>query len=233
VKNLFIACSILFALGCGSSRNASSSPPSSQSHREHTSFEFIDNISTDPQSQGQQVSSHSSGSGVKYQADHESTNYSNSIENYSPLRFKYAILLDASVEELSHLNLRLLSFIEDWYGTRYHYGGNTKEGIDCSGFVYLLMSGVYNVNNLPRSAQDQYDASRRVSPDELKEGDLVFFHTQKNDKHNEVTHVGVYLLNHKFIHASISGVMISDLGQGYYFQHYVGAGRVGTGRVGW
>ena len=119
-----------------------------------------------------------------------------------------------------------MSFIEDWYGTPYHYGGNSKEGIDCSGFASILMGTVYNINNLPRSSQDQYDATSRVPVAELKEGDLVFFHTQKNDKHNEITHVGVYLLNHKFIHASISGVMISDLSQGYYFHHFVGAGRV-------
>lgn len=227
MKNLFIVCSILFALGCSSSRTTSSNSSGIDSrHKSNSSFEFINDISTQPVTESHYVNSRSRSSIPKNQSLDPSPYYGSSIETYSPLRFKYAILTDATVEELSNLNLRLLSFIEDWYGTRYQYGGNSKEGIDCSGFVYLLMSAVYNVNNLPRTSQDQYDASKRVTLDEIREGDLVFFHTQRNDKHNEVTHVGVYLLNHKFIHASISGVMISDMGEGYYSHHFVGAGRI-------
>jgi cell wall-associated NlpC family hydrolase len=226
VKNLFIFCCIFLAISCGSSRSASSSQSGADSRNKPSSFEFIENISTQPTTQGLYANSRSEALVVKNHPYTSSPDYSNSIETYSPLRFKYAILTDASVEEISNINLRLLTFIEDWYGTRYHYGGNTKEGIDCSGFASTLMGTVYNVGNLPRSSQDQYDATSRVPVGELKEGDLVFFHTQKNEKHNEVTHVGVYLLNHKFIHASISGVMISDLSEGYYFHHYVGGGRV-------
>jgi cell wall-associated NlpC family hydrolase len=226
VKNLFIVCSILFVLGCSSSKSASSNSTGTDSRNQNSSFEFIDGISTPAPTQGNYVNSRSGASVSRNKSNNTSPSYSSSIESYSPLRFKYAILTDATVEELGHLDLRLLSFIENWYGTRYQYGGNSREGIDCSGFVHLLMSEVYNVNNLPRSSQDQYDATARVSQDDLKEGDLVFFHTQKNERHNEVTHVGIYLLNHKFIHASISGVMISDLGAGYYFQHYVGGGRI-------
>ena len=115
------------------------------------------------------------------------------------------------------------SFMEQWYGVPYHYGGNSKEGIDCSAFVSLLLSSVYNVNQLPRISADQYKATRRVPKKDLKEGDLVFFHTL--GKGHRVTHVGVYLYNNRFVHASIAGVQISDLGEGYYLHHYVGAGR--------
>ncbi|HLY72428.1 MAG TPA: NlpC/P60 family protein, partial [Puia sp.] len=58
----------------------------------------------------------------------------------------------------------------------------------------------------------------------LREGDLVFFHTYGKKK-KKVTHVGVYLCHNKFVHASVSGVMISDLSEGYYSTHFLGGGR--------
>ena len=72
-------------------------------------------------------------------------------------------------------------------------------------------------------SKDQYYSTPRISKNHLQEGDLVFFHT--NGRKKTVTHVGVYLRNNKFIHASISGVMISDMGDGYYASHFAGAGR--------
>jgi len=145
------------------------------------------------------------------------------IENYSSLQFKFAILTDAPIEEMN--NEKLLIFMEEWYGTKYHYGGDSKDGIDCSAFASLLMSSVYGINNLPRISKDQYLATKRISKKLLRQGDLVFFHTYGRKK-KTVTHVGVYICNDKFIHASISGVLISDLHDGYYSKHYVGGGRV-------
>jgi cell wall-associated NlpC family hydrolase len=126
------------------------------------------------------------------------------------------------VEELT--NQRLLTFMDQWYGVPYHYGGRNKDGIDCSAFASLLMSSVYNINQLPRMSADQYHATQRVSKKNLREGDLVFFHTM--GKGHKVTHVGVYLYNDRFVHASVAGVQISNLGEGYYMHHYVGAGRI-------
>ncbi len=149
-------------------------------------------------------------------------------EGYDPLQFKYAILTNSPVEELT--NQRLLIFMDQWYGVPYHYGGNNKDGIDCSAFTSLLLSSVYNVNQLPRMSADQYQATQRVSRKNLREGDLVFFHT--SGKGHKVTHVGVYLYNNRFVHASVAGVQISDLGEGYYMHHYIGAGRiVGSDRI--
>ena len=142
--------------------------------------------------------------------------------NYDPLQFKYAILTNCNVEQLN--NPRLLLFMDQWYGAPYHYGGTGKDGIDCSAFTCQLISEVYNVKPLPRMSADQYKATRRIPKSDLREGDLVFFHTL--GKGHKVTHVGVYLYNNRFVHASVAGVQISDLGEGYYMHHYVGAGRI-------
>jgi cell wall-associated NlpC family hydrolase len=219
VKNLFILFLLIATAGCKTSRPAESGR---EDQDRSNSLEFIDNISIQPRSQtgtgnspsGSQISQAGRASG-----DHVS---STNIEGYSPLQFKYAILTNAAVEDMA--NLRLLNYIEEWYGTPYHYGGNSRDGIDCSAFVSSLMSEVYDVNNLPRMSRDQYAATKRVHREDLRQGDLVFFHTQGRRK--TVSHVGIYLLNNKFIHASISGVMISDMGEGYYFTHYIGAGRI-------
>ena len=77
-----------------------------------------------------------------------------SNDYYEQLQFKYAILTNTPFEELT--NQRLLIFMDKWYGAPYHYGGKTKDGIDCSAFASLLMLDVYNVDHLPRISQDQY-----------------------------------------------------------------------------
>jgi cell wall-associated NlpC family hydrolase len=147
------------------------------------------------------------------------TEAGNSIEGLTALQFKYALLMDVSVEALD--NLKLLQYIDEWYGTRYHFGGNSKSGIDCSAFSGGLMTTVFGVG-LPRMAKDQYTASQRVARDQLQEGDLVFFHTTRKG----VSHVGVYLTNNKFVHASLNnGVTISDLNDPYYSRTFVGGGR--------
>jgi len=91
-------------------------------------------------------------------------------------------------------------------------GGTTKTCIDCSAFTGTMMRDVYRIN-LPRTAAEQYTASNRVDRENLKEGDLIFFKA----KHGYINHVGIYLHNNKFVHASTSnGVMISDLNENYW-----------------
>ena len=183
---------------------------------------FIQNISTEPAgSPNKSAEKATETTSVSYNSPKTPEPLFNN-DGYGQLQFKYAILTNTPVEQLT--NERLLQFLEQWYGVPYHYGGNSKEGIDCSAFVSLLLSNVYNVNQLPRISADQYRATQRVPKKDLKEGDLVFFHTL--GKGHRVTHVGVYLYNNRFVHASIAGVQISDLGEGYYLHHYVGAGRV-------
>ncbi|MGV3657857.1 MAG: C40 family peptidase [Chitinophagaceae bacterium] len=142
-----------------------------------------------------------------------------SVEKASALQLKYSILLDTEVEQVQ--NASLFEAIDEWYGTRYRYGGTTKNGIDCSAFVQVMFSTVLGIA-LPRTAREQYGATRRIQEDEeLMEGDLVFFNTTGG-----VSHVGVYLQNNKFVHAATSGgVMISDLDEAYWSKRFIGAGR--------
>jgi hypothetical protein len=213
--SLLASCS---AVKSGGSKQASATTTTSSAG----SIQFIDNISVKPSDRKDNTGGSISpvtGSSVSRTAG---TGSGAGIENIPALQFKFAILENASVEELD--NSKLLSFMDYWYGAPYHYGGMSRDGIDCSGFAFLLMSSVYGLVSLPRTAKDQYEFSRHIHRDELQEGDLVFFHTL--GRRRAVTHVGVYLRNNKFIHASVSGVMISDLSEGYYETHYVGAGRV-------
>jgi cell wall-associated NlpC family hydrolase len=141
-----------------------------------------------------------------------------SIENAGSLQIKYALLLDVEVEQA--LNLGLFKILDEWMGTRYQLGGNSKDGIDCSAFTQNLFSSLYGIT-LPRTAREQYDFSRKISRTELKEGDLVFFNTIGG-----VSHVGMYLQNNKFVHASTGGVTISDLYDEYWMKKFIGVGRI-------
>jgi lipoprotein Spr len=134
---------------------------------------------------------------------------------------KYANLLGVAPTELT--NALLLSQMEKWYGTQYCFGGSTDSCIDCSSFTQVLLRDVYNVK-IPRNAQKQFDAATKIETENLKEGDLVFFNTVSASM--VITHVGVFVCNNKFVHASISkGVTISDLSEKYYAKAFRGAGR--------
>ena len=129
-------------------------------------------------------------------------------------------MLDASVEKLT--NVSLLKSINQWWGTRYCMGGSTQNCIDCSSLTQYLLRDVYNVT-IPRTAQEQYDSSERINMEDLQEGDLVFFRTTGRG----ISHVGVYILDNKFVHAATSsGVTVSDLNDTYWKAKYRGAGRV-------
>jgi lipoprotein Spr len=149
-------------------------------------------------------------------------NKESNIENADYLQLKYAMMLDATVEKLT--NIPLLQVIERWWGTKYCLGGSTDRCIDCSAFTQTVVKDVYDIS-LPRTSGEQYNFSDEISTADLKEGDLVFFHT--GGKRKRISHVGLYLMNNKFVHASTSnGVMISDLNDNYWRQHYKGAGRI-------
>lgn len=139
-------------------------------------------------------------------------NYKNYINPDVPLGFREEILL------------QVIKYLE----TPYKYGGNTENGIDCSGFtlqVYEKSTGV----KLPRSAREQYAIGEKVGSDDLAFGDLVFFNTRRRSNPG---HVGIYIGDGQFIHSSTSlGVTISSLQEPYYKKRYVGARRVDVDEV--
>lgn len=117
---------------------------------------------------------------------------------------------------------QLYKFITEWTGVRYRFGGLDKNGIDCSGFAFLLEKEIYGVT-LPRISRDQASFVRRKNVDSLKEGDLLFFSFGGND----VDHVGVYLNNGFFVHASTNrGVIVDDLNLPAYQKVLVKSGSV-------
>lgn len=145
------------------------------------------------------------------------------LQDAGYLQLKFSVLIGVPVEDLS--NIPLLNEMDRWWGTKYCMGGVSENCLDCSAFTQIMMRDVFHVN-LPRTAQEQYDASMKVRSTNLQEGDLVFFHTTGRSRKN-ITHVGVYLQNNKFVHAATSGgVMISDLNEKYWEPKFRGGGRI-------
>jgi lipoprotein Spr/probable lipoprotein NlpC len=136
------------------------------------------------------------------------------------IRIKYAEKLNTN--ELSIKNTKLYSFIDDWYGTPYKYGGIDKNGIDCSGFVFKLFEQVYSIKS-PRTTTELYEVSNEIKKKDLKEGDLIFFKIDSK----KVSHVGIFLMNNKFVHASSKkGIMISDLNEEFFVKCFYKGGRL-------
>ncbi|MBC7947073.1 MAG: C40 family peptidase [Chitinophagaceae bacterium] len=144
---------------------------------------------------------------------------SGSSSNVSALQLKYAQLLGTDPTTIEATDL--LKSVDHWYGTRYKMGGTSKSGIDCSAFVQAVYMAAFSLM-VPRTAYEQFRVTNRISAVEMKEGDLVFFNTTGG-----VSHVGIYLRNNKFIHASSSrGVTVSDLFDPYYLKRFLGVGRL-------
>ena len=122
-------------------------------------------------------------------------------------------------------NIPLYAETSLWLGVPYRYGGNTKAGSDCSGFVWQVYRRVYG-KNLERSSDDQAKKDvHKVGKGGLKPGDLVFFRTSQKSK--KIDHVGIFLKDGYFVHASTSkGVIVSSLNEDYYKRTWQKGGRV-------
>lgn len=116
----------------------------------------------------------------------------------------------------------LLAEAFDWQGTPYKYGGTSRQGVDCSGFVMQTFVNSLGIK-LPRTSAEQAKHCKKVKKKDLAPGDLLFFKTNGHG----VSHVGLYIGAGQFIHASSSkGVMVSDLDHKYWHKRLVKCGRV-------
>ena len=119
-------------------------------------------------------------------------------------------------------NMALYEAVNSWLGVPYKYGGTDRKGIDCSAFVGTIYKEVYGVT-LNRTANDMLRDVKLIAKSQLKEGDLVFFTNSKG----KVSHVGIYLKEDLFAHASTSnGVSVSRLDNKYWEKHFYKGGRV-------
>ena len=123
-------------------------------------------------------------------------------------------------------NFALYQEAASWLHIRHVTGGTSRNGTDCSFLVNSIYKAVYN-KNLERNSVGMLNKNcERLSRSNLKEGDLVFFNTSGTSKSN-VNHVGIYLKDNKFLHASTSkGVIVCDLDDNYYRKVWVCGGRV-------
>lgn len=137
--------------------------------------------------------------------------YSPEPENIAVPKLKHAVKLANS----SLVKQKLLAQYSEWKGTSYQLGGLSKHGIDCSGFVYVTFRSKLGLN-LPRTTERQAKVGIKISKEQLRIGDLIFFKTGLLQRH-----VGIYMGDSRFLHSSSSqGVTISSLQNNYWASNY-------------
>src|SRR5665213_3208827 len=142
------------------------------------------------------------------------------VEPDMSIAAKYSGIMGVQKSDIQ--NGRLYAFIEQWMGTPYKFGGEDKDGVDCSGLAQLLEQQVFGIN-IPRSTSQQINAIKRKYEEELAEGDLVFFDYDGK----KFSHVGVYLQNGYYVHASATkGVMITKLHDPFTYKYFSRCGSV-------
>ena len=149
-----------------------------------------------------------------------------SIETESPAGERVAAVAEATTaasgpaQHASDLVVGALGLL----GIGYRRGGNTPQsGFDCSGMVRYVFQNTLGLD-LPRRAEEISRVGTKVSRNDLKPGDLVFYNTLKKT----FSHVGIYLGNNRFIHAPATGgvVRVEDMGESYWTRRFTGARRV-------
>jgi len=125
------------------------------------------------------------------------------------------LVVAPAADSSDFINLLLHAQYQQWKGTPYAYGGMSKEGIDCSAFVYLTFRDRFGIK-LPRDTFHQARTGKEIDQKHLKSGDLVFFQVDTNTRH-----VGIYLDQGRFMHVSFkNGVTVSSLDNRYWVKRY-------------
>ena len=123
--------------------------------------------------------------------------------------------LAADPPSTREVRARLLAHHASWRGTPHVWGGLSRSGVDCSGYIYRAYRDVF-ARSLPRTTRAQVQLGQGIPRAQLRDGDLVFFKTGPNKRH-----AGIYVGNGQFAHASYSeGVTISSLDNVYWKRHY-------------
>lgn len=131
--------------------------------------------------------------------------------------------LGVDVQDASLINLYREA--ADWLGTRYRRGGMSRKGVDCSGFTNIIYNTVFDKKIERVSFDIANNLKESLSVDKLSPGDLVFFAT--NRRKSSINHVGVYLGDGHFVHASTKhGVIVSSLNEGFYQKTWRKGGKV-------
>ncbi len=161
------------------------------------------------------------GASVSLASDVEITeNAAPPVEGIKEANTKAKSLIGRYTDNAQELVMRALSLI----GVNYRRGGESPDsGFDCSGLVRHVFREALGLK-LPRTSRDLSHLGANVPSDDLKPGDLVFFHTL----HHAFSHVGIYLGDHQFVHAPASGgeVRVEDMRQSYWAKRFNGARRV-------
>lgn len=126
---------------------------------------------------------------------------------------------DTNATLYNKVNNKVVNYAYSFLGKPYVYGASGPNAFDCSGFTKFIYN--YFSKELPRTSEAQYNSGKKIDRKDIQTGDLVFFNTDSN-----FGHVGIYIGDGDFIHASSSkGVTISSLNDGYYNDKYAGAVR--------
>lgn len=126
-------------------------------------------------------------------------------------------------DPLTEAQRTMIQEMNRWAEVRYHRGGLTKKGVDCSGFTTRVYRDALGIS-LPRTSREQAHIGDPVGKESLGFGDLLFFCSRSKKR---ITHVGIYLGDGKFIHSARKrGVGVSSLDESYFRKHFVTARRV-------
>lgn len=134
----------------------------------------------------------------------------------TPEEYKKLIEEDENLSnnDVKDMNKEFMDFYNEWKHVKYRFGGNSKKGIDCSAFTQRIYKEKFDIK-IPRSTRTQVKVGKKVAKSDLELGDLIFFKTGKVDRH-----VGVYMGNGDFMHASIKGIKFSKVDKPFYKKAY-------------